>query len=329
MWPTIQAVARVETANDAWPGTQHDFDFEFVGLVGLADPLRPEVPATVAACTSGGIRVVMITGDHPATALAIARQAGIVAMTGDGVNDAPSLKAAHIGVAMGGRGTDVAREAASLVLLDDNFASLVTAVRLGRRIADNLRKAMGYILAVHVPIAGMSLLPVLFGWPMVLGPIHVVFLELVIDPVSSIVFEAEPDEEGIMARPPRKPDAPLFDTALMLHGLLQGVVVMIAALGIFQLGIGDLHGEEVARCMAFVTLVIGNMGLVLTNRSLKTSAFRTLTRPNRALVFVVIATLTALALAVSVPWLRGLSASRLSGCRAWRRRPGPRWLASW
>ena len=352
----VLAVARAETASDAWPATQHDFDFSFVGLVGLADPLRPEVPAAVAACTSGGIRVVMITGDHPATALVIARQAGIVsddaltgtdlaglddaklqvrlartnvfarimpeqklrlvqafaaagqivAMTGDGVNDAPSLKAAHIGVAMGGRGADVAREAASLVLLDDNFASLVTAVRLGRRIADNLRKAMGYILAVHVPIAGMSLLPILFGWPMVLGPIHVVFLELVIDPVSSIVFEAEPDEEGIMSRQPRKPDAPLFDTALMLHGLLQGAVVMVAALGIFQLGIGDLHGEEVARCMAFVTLVIGNLGLVLTNRSLKTSAFRALARPNRALVFVVITTLAALALSLSVPWLRGL-----------------------
>jgi len=352
----VLAVARAEIATDAWPATQHDFDFTFVGLVGLADPLRPEVPAAVAACTTGGIRVVMITGDHPATALTIARQAGIVsdavltgtelaglddaalqarlthtnvfarimpeqklrlvqafaaagqivAMTGDGVNDAPSLKAAHIGVAMGGRGTDVAREAASLVLLDDNFASLVTAVRLGRRIADNLRKAMGYILAVHVPIAGMSLLPVLLGWPMVLGPIHVVFLELIIDPVSSIVFEAEPDEEGIMARPPRKPDAPLFDTALMLHGLLQGAVVMAAALGVFQLGIGDLHGEQVARCMAFVTLVLGNLGLVLTNRSLKTSALRALTRPNRALVFVTITTIAALALSLSVPWLRGL-----------------------
>ena len=352
----VLAVARAECADDAWPATQHDFDFTFVGLVGLADPLRPEAAAAVAACATGGIRVVMITGDHPATALAIARQAGIpddeimtgtdmanldegqfqarlahtnvfarimpeqklrlvqafaaageiVAMTGDGVNDAPSLKAAHIGVAMGGRGTDVAREAASLVLLDDNFASLVTAVRLGRRIADNLRKAMGYILAVHVPIAGMSLLPVLLGWPMVLGPIHVVFLELVIDPVSSIVFEAEPDEEGVMARPPRKPDAPLFDAALILHGLLQGAVVMVAALGVFQLGIGDPHGAEVARCMAFVTLVIGNLGLVLTNRSLKTSAFVALARPNRALVFVVIATLAALALAVYVPWLRGL-----------------------
>jgi Ca2+-transporting ATPase len=329
----VLAVAEARSGGLPWPETQHDFDFSFLGLVGLADPLRPEVPAAVAACTTGGIRVVMITGDHPATALAIARQAGIpgdhvlfgpelagieesqlssrligtnvfarimseqklrlvrafaaagevVAMTGDGVNDAPSLKAAHIGVAMGGRGTDVAREAASLVLLDDNFASLVTAVRLGRRIDDNLRKAVGYILAVHVPIAGMSLLPVLFGWPMVLGPIHVVFLELIIDPVSSIVFEAEPEEDGIMARPPRKPDAPLFDTALLLRGLVQGGVIMIAALGIYQLGLHDQHGEQVARCMAFVTLVIGNLGLVLTNRSMTHSAFRVLTRPNRAL----------------------------------------------
>ncbi len=352
----VLAVAQATWPTQHWPAAQHEFDFHFLGLAGLADPLRPEVPAAVRACTGAGIRVVMITGDHPATALTIARQAAIVgdevltgsdmagldddrfrarlagtnvfarvmpeqklrlvrafaesgevvAMTGDGVNDAPSLKAAHIGVAMGGRGTDVAREAASLVLLDDNFASLVTAVRLGRRIDDNLRKAIGYILAVHVPIAGMSLLPVLFGWPMVLGPIHVVFLELIIDPVSSIVFEAEPEEAGIMARPPRKPDAPLFDTALLLHGLLQGGVVMLAALGVFQLGIHDAHGEQTARCMAFVTLVIGNLGLVLTNRSMTSSAFRVLTRPNRALVFVVITTMTALSLSISVPWLRGL-----------------------
>jgi Ca2+-transporting ATPase len=207
---------------------------------------------------------------------------------------------------MGGRGTDVAREAASLVLLDDNFASLVTAVRLGRRIDDNLRKAIGYILAVHVPIAGMSLIPVLFGWSLVLGPIHVVFLELVIDPVSSIVFEAEPEEKDVMSRPPRDPDAPLFELALLLRGLIQGAVVMIAALGIFQVGIVKAHSEEIARCMAFVTLVIGNLGLVLTNRSMTSSAVRVLMRPNRALAFVMVATLLALGLTVFVPWLRGL-----------------------
>ncbi len=352
----VLAIAQADWSSQTWPMTQHDFDFHFIGLVGLADPLRPEVPAAVRACVDGGIRVVMITGDHPATALAIARQAGItaeaavtgadltglddagfraalaganvfarimpeqklrlvqafaaagdvVAMTGDGVNDAPSLKAAHIGVAMGGRGTDVAREAASLVLLDDNFASLVTAVRLGRRIDDNLRKAIGYILAVHVPIAGMSLLPVLFGLPMVLGPIHVVFLELVIDPVSSIVFEAEPEEAGIMSRPPRRPDAPLFDRALVLRAMLQGGVVMLATLGIFLLGLRGTPGEQVARAMGFITLVLGNLGLVLTNRSITTSAFRVLTRPNRALLLVIVTTLAALTLSITVPWLRTL-----------------------
>lgn len=350
----VLAVAQATWASEVWPQSQHDFAFRFIGLAGLADPLRAEVPAAVRACAEGGIRVVMITGDHPATALAIAGQAGIaggtvltgtdmaglddasftariadtnvfarimpeqklrlvqafaaagavVAMTGDGVNDAPSLKAADIGVAMGGRGTDVAREAASLVLLDDNFASLVTAIRLGRRIDDNLRKAIGYILAVHVPIAGMSLLPVLLGWPMVLGPIHVVFLELIIDPVSSIVFEAEPDEAGIMTRPPRKPNAALFDTALLLHGLLQGGVVMLAALGVFQIGLHAVRGEQVARAMAFVTLVIGNLGLVLTNRAIATGALAALGRPNRAMGVVILITLAALSLSLFVPWLR-------------------------
>jgi P-type Ca2+ transporter type 2C len=349
-------VAKGVFAGPGWPGGQHDFDFEFLGLTGLADPLRPGVRDAVAACATAGIRVAMITGDHPATALAIARQAGIVAndvltgqamlelddealrarlprtcvfarimpeqklrlvqafaadgevvaMTGDGVNDAPSLKAAHIGVAMGGRGTDVAREAAALVLLDDDFTSLVTAVRLGRRIDDNLRKAISYILAVHVPIAGMSLVPVLLGWPLLLGPIHVVFLELIIDPVSSIVFEAEPEEAGVMARPPRDPKAPLFGPALLARGLLQGVVVLAAALAMFLVGANDPHGEGVARGMAFITLVLGNLGLVLTNRSINSSAFRAVLRPNPALGLVLAVTLLALVLALEVPWVRGL-----------------------
>ena len=352
----VLAVASATYPAAEWPKSQHDFDFCFIGLLGLADPLRPEVANAVAACKGGGIRIVMITGDHPTTALSIARQAGIVsetvltglelaeldetefgqrlvgtnvfarimpeqklrlvqafaaagevvAMTGDGVNDAPSLKAAHIGVAMGGRGTDVAREAAGLILLDDNFASLVTAIKLGRRIDDNLRKAIAYILAVHVPIAGMSLLPVLIGWPVVLGPLHVVFLELIIDPVSSIAFEAEPEEDDIMLRSPRKPDAPLFDARLLIRGLLQGGVVLLATLATFELGIGDAHGEQVARCMAFVTLVLGNLGLVLTNRSMKMSTLQALTRPNKAMIAVFIITLTALALSLYVPWLRNM-----------------------
>ncbi len=352
----VLAVARGTYDGPDWPDSQHAFDFTFLGLLGLADPLRPGVPEAIQACGEAGIRVAMITGDHPATARAIARQAGIlaedlltgiemaelgdaalatrirrtsvfarimpeqklrlvrafvangevVAMTGDGVNDAPSLKAAHIGVAMGGRGTDVAREAAALVLLDDDFTSLVKTVRLGRRIDDNLRKAISYILAVHVPIAGLSLVPVLMGWPLLLGPIHVVFLELIIDPVSSIVFEAEPEEDGIMARPPRNPKSPLFGLALVARGLLQGSVVLAAALAVFLAGVSAQHGEGAARGMAFVTLVLGNLGLALANRSLGSSGFRAALRPNAALGFVLSATLLALVLTIEVPWLRDL-----------------------
>ena len=352
----VLAVAKGVHAKPGWPESQHDFDFTFLGLVGLADPLRPGVREAVAACQTAGIGIAMITGDHPETALAIARQAGIasgnvltgqemaalddtalrqrvadarvfarvmpeqklrlvqafaangevVAMTGDGVNDAPSLKAAHIGVAMGGRGTDVAREAAALVLLDDDFTSLVAAIRLGRRIDDNLRKAFAYILAVHVPIAGMSLIPVLLGWPLLLGPVHVVFLEMIIDPASSIVFETEPEDAGIMSRPPRPPGAPLFALTLLLRGLVQGIVVLAAALLVFLANANGPGGEAAARAMAFVTLVLGNLGLVLTNKGLESGAIQALLKPNRALWIVVAIVLPALALALVIPELRHL-----------------------
>jgi Ca2+-transporting ATPase len=306
---------------------------QLLGLVGFADPLRESVPDAVRECRVAGIRVLMITGDYPATARAIARDAGIedgellagadlellddaglaaqvgrvsvfarisptqklrivnalkangevVAMTGDGVNDAPALKAAHIGIAMGRRGTDVAREAASLVLLDDDFASIVRAVRLGRRIYDNLRKAMAYILAIHVPIAGLALLPVLIGWPLLLTPMLIALLELIIDPACSVVLEAEPEERDVMRRPPRDPRSHLLSGALVSWALLQGAVALgvVTLVLLMSLRRGMPHDE--LRALSFVMLVGLNLVLIFVNRTFSTSLASAFIRPNRLL----------------------------------------------
>jgi Ca2+-transporting ATPase len=329
----IIGVARASFGGAAFPDTQRGFDFQFLGLIGLADPLRATVPAAMEECRSAGIRVAMVTGDYPATARAVAREAGlpsdkviagdqveamndaelaeqarsttifarimpeqklrivnalkangdVVAMTGDGVNDAPSLKAAHIGIAMGGRGTDVAREAAAIVLLDDDFGSIVRTIRLGRRIYDNLRKAMGYILAVHVPIAGLSLLPLLLGKPLIFTPVHIAFLEMVNDPVCSIVFEAEAEEADVMTRPPRDPRSPLFSVSLAAWSLLQGALVLVLVAAIYIIALGNGLPESETRALAFVSLVFANVGLIFANRSFSSSLTVGLGRPNAAL----------------------------------------------
>jgi Ca2+-transporting ATPase len=318
------------------PDTPRAFAFEPLGLVGLADPLRPSVPAAVRECRNAGIRVVMITGDYPQTAQAIAAAAGlevaeivtgrdlariddaelarrvadisvfariapeqklrvvealkrngeVVAMTGDGVNDAAALKAAHIGIAMGGRGADVAREAAALVLLDDDFASIVAAVRLGRRIYDNLRKAMAYIIAIHVPIAGLAVTPLLLGLPIILMPLHIAFLEMVVDPVCSIVFEAEGEEADLMRRPPRDPAAALISGGLVAWGLFQGAVMLLLVGAVFAMAIGGGAPADEARSLTFATLVAANVGLVLVNRSTTASFIAAVRRPNPALWWV-------------------------------------------
>ena len=352
----VLGVARASFAGLTWPDSQHDFSFKFLGLVGLADPLRTSVPDAVSECRSAGIKVIMITGDHPATAKAIAREAGldtedratgkeleqlsdaelalrvrtatvfarimpeqklrivnalqanreIVAMTGDGVNDAPSLKAAHIGIAMGGRGTDVAREASSIVLLDDDFGSIVKSVRLGRRIYDNLRKAMGFIFAVHVPIAGLALLPLLFGLPILFGPVHIAFLEMVIDPVCSLVFEAETEEDDVMRRPPRGADEPLFSGPLIGWGLLQGAFAFVLVAVIFVVAFTRGMPEEEVRALAFFSLVLTIVSLIFVNRSFSASLVTALRRPNRALALVLLAVTTMLSVTLLWPFARAL-----------------------
>ena len=328
----------------------------FRGLVALADPLRPSVPEAVRLCRSAGIRIAMITGDHPATAAAIARKAGladapvatgaelaalddaafrarvqeiavfarvlpeqklrivealkaageVVAMTGDGVNDAPALKAAHIGIAMGQRGTDVAREAAAVVLLEDDFGDIVATIRTGRRVFDNLRKAMGFVLAIHIPIAGLAFLPLALGLPPLLGPVHIAFLEMVVDPVCSIAFEAEPEEADVMSRPPRAPAAPLLSARLVAWSVLQGAVGFAAPAGAYLLGLWRGLPEDELRSFVFAALVLTAVALTLVNRSFAASPLAALRRPNTTLAVVLAGAGLILVLVLLVPPLAEL-----------------------
>jgi Ca2+-transporting ATPase len=190
--------------------------------------------------------------------------------------------------------------------LDDDFASIVHAVRLGRRIFDNLQKAMSYLLAVHVPIAGMSLIPLVLGWPLMFSPVHIVFLEFIIDPASSLVFEAEGEEQNVMSRPPRSPAEPLFRRRALIFLFLQGAVVLFVVLGVYGVALYNGLGENHARALAFTTLVIGNLAQILTNRSQVDTLWVTLKKPNIALWSVVGGTLAFLGLILYIPWLRNL-----------------------
>ena len=351
-------------AEPAWPRSQHDFDFEFLGLLGLADPPRAEVPAALAECRRAGVRVIMMTGDHPATARAIARQVGlserpeiitgaeiaalddtalrerlrqvdlcarlqpahklrlvqvlrasgeVVAMTGDGVNDAPALKAADIGIAMGERGTDVAREAAALVLLDDSFARIVAAIRQGRRIDANIRKATRFTFAVHMPIIALALVPTLLQWPVLLLPVHIVLLELLIDPACSIVFEAEPEDSGLMQRPPRPVSDSPFAAALLGYSVLQGLGIAAVLLAGQAWLVGQGWSAAQGRSVVFGALVLSVMLLIMANRDLSRPTLMGLADPNPWLWRMGAAVSLLLLAVFTMPWLLRVMGLALPG----------------
>jgi Ca2+-transporting ATPase len=274
--------------------------FDFLGLVAFVDPLRPEVPTAVAECRAAGIRVVMITGDNPTTAIAIAREAGLertaTAATGrelETLDDSALLLKV--------RGTDVAREAADLVLLDDSFSSIVTGIRLGRRIYDNIRKASVFILAVHIPIAGLSMIPVMTGyWPLLLLPVHIVFLEFIIDPACALVFEGERAEPDVMRRPPRQADARLFSRKTVAVGIMQGLGMLAGCLAVFLWWFGAV-GVDQLRALTFVTLISAVLTLIIVNRSWTESALAMLRERNLPFAIVALSSTVMLALALGVP----------------------------
>lgn len=354
----VLGVARATFASSfELPESPQGFEFHYLGLVHLHDPVRPGVPEAVAECARAGVRTVMITGDYPGTALSVAKEVGlnfeagvitgpelsllsdlelaeriktvsvfarmvpeqklqliralkldgeVVGMTGDGVNDAPALRAADIGIAMGGRGTDVAREAASLVITDDDFTSIAGGIRQGRGIFANLQKAMSYIIAVHVPIFGMALIPVFVAkWPLVLLPAQIAFLELIIDPASSIVFESEQTDPEIMNRKPRDVKEKMFNKRSLGFSLAQGFGVLVVVLAIYLWAMHSGKGDDLVRTMSFGTLMLGNIALVLVNRSQHLSVIQTFReRKNKTIKWVVVGGIGMLVLLVNVPIMR-------------------------
>lgn len=352
----VLGIAKGTASASSLPGVQTDLDLTFLGLIGLSDPIRPEVPQAVKDCYTAGVRIILITGDYPVTAQNIAREAGItncdhvmtgneldnlpnerlkeqikstnifarinpvqklriveilqengevVAMTGDGVNDAPALKAAHVGVSMGEKGTDVARSASSLILLNDNFASIVSAIKMGRKIFDNLQKAFRYIISIHIPIAGLALIPVLIpGMPILMWPVHIAFNELIIDPMSSVVFEQEEEEKDIMLRPPRNTKMKFFGYRQMAYSISQGVIALGIIMAIYLVCRHTNLPDNSTRAVSFITLILINLSLALCNLSKYRFTVNVILHDNKATKWILVSVFTLITLILVTPAVR-------------------------
>ncbi|RZJ34580.1 MAG: cation-translocating P-type ATPase [Flavobacterium sp.] len=349
----VLAVANA-TPGATLPQDQQDLKYEFLGLLGFEDPIRAEVPAAVSECMDAGIKVIMITGDYPETAKAIALKIGlpsstiltgneienltdiqltqvirninifarviphhklrivqafqanneIVAMTGDGINDAPALKAADIGIAMGMKGTDVARESASLILTDDNFASIVNAIRSGRRIFDNLQKSMGYIVAIHIPIIILTVFPALFSsFPVLMLPLHIIFLELIVDPACSVVFEVEKEELFIMKKPPRNANKPFFGLEKIWINVVRGLFLSAFAISVYIICMKLKLPDGQIRACSFSALILGNIALIFSSLSKTRSVVSVIKGDNKALLAITAVALVLLWIILKIPAL--------------------------
>lgn len=355
----VLGVGKGSWKETAWPKSQEEFVFEFLGLVAFQDPPKANIIQTIQTFREAGIPVKMITGDYAETALAIAQQVKldhnnevltgqevlhiskealqqkvkqvniyarmfpeaklkvidalkengeVVAMTGDGVNDGPALKAAHIGIAMGQRGSEVAKSAASLILTDDDLAHMTDAVALGRKIYDNLKKAIQYIVSIHIPIILIVTLPLLMTWKFtdIFSPVHVIFLELIMGPTCSIIYENEPMEPGTMQRPPRKAGANFLSLKQLSMSILQGLVITAGCLGIGYYFMQQGDNNAAIRSIIFITLLCCNLLLTLVNRSFVYSIFKTLTYKNNLVPLITGITLAFIAAILYVPFIRNL-----------------------
>lgn len=347
----ILAVGRSDFNDQPFPGTQHEFVFEFLGLIGFYDPPKKNMNEILKKFYGAGIQVKMITGDYSETAIAIANQielknssavltgdqvvamsdyelqsnvksvnifarmfpeaklkviealkatGEVVAMTGDGVNDGPALKAAHIGIAMGQRGSEVAKQAASLVLVDDDLEHMTEAVALGRRIYENLKKAIQYIISIHIPIILIVTMPLLLMWKYldIFSPVHVIFLELIMGPTCSVIFEREPIEPDSMQKQPRKMSTTFFSWPELSMSIIQGLMITLAclALGYYFMKAGE--SEEFVRTVIYSTLIFSNLFLTLANRSFHHSIFTTLQYKNVLIPIVLSISLAILFLSI-------------------------------